>query len=175
MKLKIFFTTFVTLLILWILEFFWIIWHTSLFTYNYKIEWTDISHWQGKIDWKEVAEEEKYSLAYMKATEGHDYLDKTFEKNWKEARENNFYVGAYHFFSMRSAWKTQYEKIISVVPNEKDSLSLVIDVEIPTIHSKSKVEKELKFLVVQLEEYYWKNLFYMWHMIHIMLILNETF
>jgi len=50
-----------------------------------------------------VAEEEKYSLAYMKATEGHDYLDKTFEKNWKEARENNFYVGAYHFFSMRSA------------------------------------------------------------------------
>ncbi len=38
-------------------------------------------------------------FAYVKATEGGDWTDPRFEKNWREARRAGLRVGAYHFFS----------------------------------------------------------------------------
>lgn len=77
----------ITLIILGILEFYGFIWHTELFTNNYEVKGIDISHYQGNINWYEFRENNTYSFVFMKATEGHDYVDVTFFKNWKEAKK----------------------------------------------------------------------------------------
>jgi GH25 family lysozyme M1 (1,4-beta-N-acetylmuramidase) len=56
----------------------------------------DVSHWQGEIDWRRVAEKGK-RFAFLKATDGHDFLDPTFRINRNGARANDLLVGAYHF------------------------------------------------------------------------------
>ena len=56
----------------------------------------DVSHWQDTIDWKKVAGTGK-RFVFLKATDGHDYLDPTFATNRAGARANGLVVGAYHF------------------------------------------------------------------------------
>lgn len=56
----------------------------------------DVSHWQNTIDWKKVASAGK-RFVFLKATDGHDYLDPTFATNRAGARANGLVVGAYHF------------------------------------------------------------------------------
>ncbi len=56
----------------------------------------DVSHWQNTIDWKKVAGTGK-RFVFLKATDGHDYLDPTFATNRAGARTNGLAVGAYHF------------------------------------------------------------------------------
>lgn len=56
----------------------------------------DVSHWQDTIDWQKVAGAGK-RFVFLKATDGHDYLDPTFATNRAGARANGLVVGAYHF------------------------------------------------------------------------------
>lgn len=56
----------------------------------------DVSHWQETIDWRKVAGAGT-RFAFLKATDGHDYLDPTFAANRTGARVNGLRVGAYHF------------------------------------------------------------------------------
>lgn len=59
-------------------------------------EGIDISHWQGTINWTQVAASGK-RFAYMKASEDTDYIDPTYVTNRAQAKANGLYVGAYHF------------------------------------------------------------------------------
>ncbi len=59
-------------------------------------EGIDISHWQGTIDWAQVAGAGK-RFAYMKASEGTSFVDPTYPTNRAQAKANGLYVGAYHF------------------------------------------------------------------------------
>lgn len=156
-KTYILWITLLVILCLWILQYFWLIWHTTLFTYWYPIHGLDISHYQWEIDWEEVDEKEDFYFIFMKATEWHDFVDKTFERNWKQARENNFPVWAYHFFSMRSDGLQQAELFKSIVPIEDDSLPHVIDLEIPTTYDVTIVRENLRLFSKNLEEHYWKR------------------
>ena len=45
----------------------------------------DVSHHQGSIDWTQVASA-KIAFAFIKATEGRDFVDPLFAVNWREAR-----------------------------------------------------------------------------------------
>jgi len=56
----------------------------------------DVSHWQGEIDWARVADR-GVRFAFLKATDGHDFVDPTFVANRAGARSNGLAVGAYHF------------------------------------------------------------------------------
>jgi GH25 family lysozyme M1 (1,4-beta-N-acetylmuramidase) len=56
----------------------------------------DVSHWQGTIDWRKVAGAGK-RFVFLKATDGHDFVDPTFVANRAGARANGLSVGAYHF------------------------------------------------------------------------------
>jgi GH25 family lysozyme M1 (1,4-beta-N-acetylmuramidase) len=56
----------------------------------------DVSHWQDEIDWAKVARAGK-RFVFMKATDGHDFLDPRFFQNRAGARANGIVVGAYHF------------------------------------------------------------------------------
>ncbi|MGQ2816949.1 glycoside hydrolase family 25 protein [Leptospira interrogans] len=104
------------------------IWFVYPSTSQYPIRGIDVSNHQGKIDWTLVPKSE-ISFVYIKATEGRDFKDKSFHLNWKKAKANGFFVGAYHFFTLCKSGKEQAENFISTVPKEIDSLPPVVDLE----------------------------------------------
>ena len=59
-------------------------------------EGLDVSHWQGTIDWAQVAAAGK-RFVYMKASESTTYVDATYTRNRSGAEANGLVVGAYHF------------------------------------------------------------------------------
>lgn len=144
-------------LVLGFLEYKGLIWHNSVFAMKYKVRGLDVSHYQGNIDWKTVARLKKYQFVYMKATEGHDYTDDTFQKNWDQAKDNGLLVGAYHFFSSRSTGEEQAEHFISIVPNEETSMPPVIDIEIALTHDAAVIQSKLKAMSDKLESFYHKK------------------
>jgi len=60
------------------------------------VEGIDVSWYQKKIDWKEVASSKAFT--FIKATEGTTLEDKLFASNWSGARNAGLLRGAYHFF-----------------------------------------------------------------------------
>jgi GH25 family lysozyme M1 (1,4-beta-N-acetylmuramidase) len=56
----------------------------------------DVSHWQGSIDWAQVAASGT-RFAIAKATDGQDYVDPTYATNKAGAELNGLVFGAYHF------------------------------------------------------------------------------
>ena len=57
----------------------------------------DVSHWQGQIDWRLMAER-GVKVAYLKVTEGIHTVDSRWQENHKWARAYGIKVGPYHFF-----------------------------------------------------------------------------
>jgi GH25 family lysozyme M1 (1,4-beta-N-acetylmuramidase)/peptidoglycan hydrolase-like protein with peptidoglycan-binding domain len=69
-------------------------------------EGIDVSHWQGTIDWKQVAAG-GISFAYMKATEGGTYVDPRYTTNTKAAHPVGILRGAYHFARPGDSYSAQ--------------------------------------------------------------------
>ena len=95
---------------------------------EYPIKGFDVSHHQGNVQWGKISPK-SYKFVYLKATEGGDFKDRKFQDNWLQARENGFLVGAYHFYRLCRDGKIQAENFIETVPNKKDALPPVIDLE----------------------------------------------
>src|SRR5262249_10226101 len=55
----------------------------------------DVSAHQGPIDWRTLSANARF--AYIKATEGADYVDPRFAFNWREAARVGMPHGAYHY------------------------------------------------------------------------------
>ncbi len=95
---------------------------------RYPVRGIDVSHHQGEIEWAKVAADD-VTFAYIKATEGGDFRDKAFARNWSEARKAGIATGAYHFYTFCRPAADQAQNIIATVPKEADALPLVIDLE----------------------------------------------
>ena len=95
---------------------------------KYPIRGVDVSHYQGEIDWNVLAAQ-NIQFAYIKATEGSAYVDERFEENYREARQTELKVGAYHFFSFDSLGAAQAENFIKTVEAFDGMLPPVVDVE----------------------------------------------
>lgn len=124
---------------------------------EYPVRGVDVSHWQGEIDWEELAAQ-GIDFAFIKATEGSGYVDECFEKNWADAQKTALRVGAYHFFSFDSSGEAQAENFMRNVPIFEDMLPPVIDVEFYGDKAKNPPEKqdvcrELNALIMKLKEY----------------------
>jgi len=59
-------------------------------------EGIDVSHWQGTVDWFQVAAAGK-RYAFIKASEDTDFVDSMYQTNRFGAKSAGLYVGAYHF------------------------------------------------------------------------------
>jgi lysozyme len=90
----------------------------------------DVSHHQGEIDWPRVAASRRLRFAYVKATEGADWIDPRFEANWREARRAGLRVGAYHYFAFCSPGAEQARHFLEVVPPAPDALPPALDLEL---------------------------------------------
>lgn len=96
---------------------------------EFPVRGVDVSSYQGKIDWQTLSSQ-NIDFAYIKATEGSTYQDSCFKENWQNAKKTKLLVGAYHFLSFESSGKTQAANFIATVPDKKDMLLPVVDVEL---------------------------------------------
>lgn len=89
----------------------------------------DVSSHQGSIDWGRVADD-GIEFAYVKATEGGDFVDERFGANWEGAAAAGLDRGAYHFFTLCTAGDVQARHFLAVAPPEDDALPPAVDLEL---------------------------------------------
>ncbi|AQT43495.1 lysozyme [Bartonella apihabitans] len=85
---------------------------------NYPVRGIDVSHHQGEIDWHKI-KSQNISFAYIKATEGGDFKDPQFKKNWDHALEAGLRVGAYHFSGLKRTVCCRQKTLSVRCPNIK--------------------------------------------------------
>ncbi|MDO4485769.1 MAG: GH25 family lysozyme [Bacillota bacterium] len=125
---------------------------------EYPVKGIDVSVFQKEIDWQGI-EDEGYSFAFIKATEGSSHVDGNFEFNWKEANKTSMRIGAYHFLSFDTPGKTQADNFIKTVDKKWGMLPPAVDVEFYGEYIKQHPENEKVYEVLdvvldELEEHY---------------------
>jgi lysozyme len=95
---------------------------------RYPVRGIDVSNHQGAIDWQRVAADD-VAFAIIKATEGGDFVDKSFARNLQGAQAAGLAVGAYHFFTFCRPGADQAANFLATVPRGRPLLPPVIDIE----------------------------------------------
>lgn len=95
---------------------------------HFPVHGIDVSRWQGDIDWHS-ARAAGVSFAYVKATEGGDFLDPMFRTHWDGAKGANVRHGAYHYFYFCRPAVEQARWFIENVPRDSAALPPVLDLE----------------------------------------------
>jgi len=88
----------------------------------------DVAHYQGRIDWAELADHE-ISFAFIKATEGGDWIDPKFHDNWGGAKRAGVLRGAYHFFTLCRDAEEQARHFLATVGDMQGALMPALDAE----------------------------------------------
>ena len=89
----------------------------------------DVSHYQGQINWNEVARDERVKFVYLKCTEGGKLQDNTYLRNIKECRRLGLPVGVYHFFSPTVSAAEQLTNFRNTTNPRLQTLIPIVDVE----------------------------------------------
>src|SRR3569623_1811870 len=97
-------------------------------TLRYPRQGSDVSHYQGEIRWTRLPNA-GVDFAYIKATEGGDYVDPTFAGSWAGASAAGIERGAYHFYRLCRPGSEQAANFIRTVPRTGDALPPAIDLE----------------------------------------------
>lgn len=96
---------------------------------NYPIQGIDAARFQNEILWDKVASQGGVTFAFLKATEGGDLLDPSFDRNWRGAGRAGIVRGAYHFYYFCTAPEVQARWFIRNVPRAPGTLPPVLDME----------------------------------------------
>lgn len=102
----------------------------SFSTQSIYIHGFDISHHQGDVDWIEVAKDPNAGYIFLKATEGANFIDRNYRRNFREAKKVGLKVGSYHFFRPNVSGEVQYRHFINNIDCNEQDLLPIIDVEI---------------------------------------------
>jgi lysozyme len=96
-----------------------------------QIKGIDVSHWQGDIDWKKVADD-GVEFAFIKATEGTSFIDDKFLANVNGANAVGIKTGAYHFarFGCVEEAKEEARHFLDVVSKVTLTYPLALDLEV---------------------------------------------
>lgn len=115
----------------------------------------DVSHHQGQIDWAQVADDD-IAFAYIKATEGSDFVDRSFAENWDGAGAAGLDRGVYHFFTLCRSGRDQAEHLLATVPADPDALPPALDLELAgncaDRPSRDWVEREVRVFIDTIEK-----------------------
>ena len=129
-------------------------------TVNY-LHGIDVSHYQHNINWKEASQDPKVGYVYIKATEGRDHVDATYDYNLREARRNGIKAGSYHFFRPNVSAAEQFRNFTKIVNKNNQDLIPLIDVEVTGGVSVTTMHTCLQeFLQLITKEYGKKPLIY---------------
>jgi lysozyme len=126
--------------------------------YGFKVHGIDVSHYQGKVDWAELAKaqnDEQFPLrfVFMKASEGGDLADDAFQANFDSAKAHGFVRGAYHFYNPKTDPVRQADFFIRSVQLQRGDLPPVLDIE-QRGSSKSQLQRDLKIWLQRVEAHY---------------------
>lgn len=96
-----------------------------------KYQGIDVSSWQRKIDFESVSRS-GIEIVYIKASQGKDYIDPYFERNYNEAKKNNLKVGFYHFLTARNIKDAKQEAIFfsNLIKDKSIDCKLAMDFEV---------------------------------------------
>lgn len=126
-----------------------------------KIEGIDVSHYQGRIDWKAIADEGVVQYAFLKSTEGSGLVDETYDYNLRQAHKYGIKVGSYHFFRANAPIREQLDNMFSVVKGAQQDLLPIVDVEhLNKVRPTLFVERLKQFLNAVTEHYGHKPILY---------------
>lgn len=95
---------------------------------KYPIRGIDVSAHNGEIDFHKVAAS-GINFVFIKASEGTDFNDRYFHKNFLKAREAGLKIGVYHFFRFDKEGVDQGVNFIRTIGALKPDIGYVIDVE----------------------------------------------
>lgn len=131
---------------------------------RHEIHGIDLSKWNGPdTDWATV-KKSGISFVFIKATEGKDRIDPTFDTNWRHAEAAGIPYAPYHFYYFCSSPDEQADWFIANVPKQAMSLPPVIDAEwnqaskTCTVHpDPATVRAVMKRFMDRLEAYYGKR------------------
>lgn len=124
---------------------------------EFALQGLDVSHHQGRIDWESVGEA-GIDFAFVKATEGTDWIDPRGQSNWNGARAAGLRVGAYHYYLLCETGAAQAKHFIDIVPLSGSALPPVIDLE----HAQNcgldqpaqEVRAEISVMISKLRRHY---------------------
>lgn len=104
----------------------------------------DVSYYQGTIDWDSVAAD-GIDFAFIRVSDGVDYIDSQFVRNWSEARRVGVVRGVYQFWRAGVDPIDQANLLIDRMgPLEADDLPPVADVEDADGYSAGTIEANLR-------------------------------
>ncbi|ODT74929.1 MAG: glycoside hydrolase [Pelagibacterium sp. SCN 64-44] len=92
------------------------------------VQGIDVARYQENVDFP-AARADGIQFVFMKATEGRDYIDPNFLRNWERARSSGMPRGAYHFMNWCSPAAEQAAWFERMVPADADALPPVLDLE----------------------------------------------
>ncbi|MEX0345710.1 MAG: GH25 family lysozyme, partial [Rhizobiaceae bacterium] len=93
--------------------------------FNYAVHGTDVSKYQGDIDWRKKRRN-GIAFTFIKATEGGDIFDEYFTRHWNGAKRAGIARGAYHFFYFCRPAFEQARWYIRNVPRDSSALPPVL-------------------------------------------------
>jgi len=115
----------------------------------------DVSHYQGRINWRNVSFDKHSSYVYIKATENSSLVDDMYYTNLREARAAGIPVGSYHFFSPSASPMTQLLNFTRTVPSLREQdLVPMVDVEARGKCSIDEFRERLLQFLIGIEERY---------------------
>ena len=89
----------------------------------------DVSHHQKIIEWDSVMTKQPLDFAFVKATEGRDFVDTLFCRNWENLKRLGIRRGAYHFFRAYGCGDEQASWFLSQVDMLPGDMAPVLDIE----------------------------------------------
>src|SRR5690348_3080976 len=90
----------------------------------------DVSLHNGVVDFARMSAE-GYKFCFVKATDGTNFFDPQFSRNWLEAPKNQILVGAYHFFRPGQDVNAQIDLFTRMIGTRRVAdLPPVIDFEV---------------------------------------------
>ncbi len=95
---------------------------------RFAVHGIDAARFQTGIDWPQ-ARRNGVNFAFIKATEGGDMLDPSFESHWRGAGQAGVARGAYHFYYFCTTPEVQARWFIENVPRTKGMMPPVLDME----------------------------------------------
>lgn len=119
--------------------------------YQYPILGIDLSEYSGNVNFSSLQNEVDVDFIYLRTSAGQDYKDQNFEKNYRNAIENKYLVGFYHYYRFNEDPIKQAEFFLQHIEDKRKSLPLVIDVEEwgnnPGGKTIGKISEEIKLFV----------------------------
>ena len=112
----------------------------------------DVSEWQGNIDFDEVRKA-GIDTVYIRSSEGNDYVDPYFERNYEKAKRAGLRIGFYHYVTARSASQAEYQAhfFVSLIRGKEFEGKIAMDFEDLTDLTNREINTIAKAFIKEVE------------------------